>query len=102
MIKKIKEFFQKRKALRASRAQLKKTREYYKILKSGAMFLDFISKDIEKMKKNNFNRKQRRRWQNEIIKKGTFSAEIVEHYSHQITLIQAEIEKRLNPVKKVK
>lgn len=92
---------------RENKRNLKKAQRYYKYVKMGQLFLDFIVKDMEQMKQKNMNRHQRRRWEKEVYKKGQFSPEMIAYYASKVDLIQKKIELQLNPpkppkVKKVK
>ena len=92
--------FKKLKAKIAQRNQLKKMQKYYKILQSGALFIDFIRKDL-KEKKNAMNRHQRRRFEKTLMK-GDLTPEIINHYSHRVDAILKSINAQLNPPKKKK
>ena len=84
MFKKIKEFLAKRKQLKIQREKLKKMQRYYTLLKEGSVFMRFIYNDIEEMKKNQFNRAGRRRFQKQLAKDGIFNAEMIQHYSQKV------------------
>ncbi len=91
MIKKIKEFIAKRKQLNQQKEQLKKMKEYYQIVQNGAYFLRFIYDDLAKMKKEQFNRKQRRRFVVQLEQKGQFNREIIDFYSKRVDEILTNI-----------
>ena len=97
MIKKIKELIAKRKQKKVQEAQLKKGKEYYKLLQCGANFLKYVSDDLAKQE-NGVNRKARRRMRLQLAKEGKFNAEIVNHYSTKIDNVLEYI--RLEEVKK--
>lgn len=84
MIKKIKEYFKKR-------SELKKSLSYYKIVKQGGLFLQFIYNDLEKHK-TTLNRETRRRFETYMEKNGKLSQEIVLHYTTKIDEIIKYIE----------
>lgn len=93
MIEKVKKFLDTYKQKLMRKKKLDKAQEYYKILQSGALFLKFIRQDMERMKKQNYNRNQRRRFEKQIAQKGEFSNEIIEHYSKQVDIVLANIQK---------
>ena len=66
----IKKFLAKRKAKKAKTLELKKYEEFYKLVKEGQMFIEFVLKDIELSKKNKMNRAQRRRGRRKKEKRG--------------------------------
>ena len=99
MIKKIKEYFTKKKQAKLQKDKLLKTQKYYHLIRTGATFIKFVYDDLEKMKKLKMNRPQRRRWEKLIAEKGKFSSEMIEFYSKKIDEILAEVERRLNPPK---
>ena len=88
MIKKIKEFFRKKR-------DAKRSYEYFMTLKQGAAFLKFIYDDLEKQKKGNFNRDQRRRIERHLKDNGKINAEIVQHYASKVDSILAYIQKEM-------
>ena len=90
-MKKLKEFFAKRKQAKAQKAQLEKTKKYYEILRSGAMVLQYIHKDLVKSQ-NAMNRHQKRRFEKELTKQGKFSPEVVEYYRNEFEKILKYIE----------
>ena len=99
LIEKIKAWFRVRKQAKEQLVQAKKTEEYYKLLKSGATFLEFIYNDLEKMKKQSLNRKQRRRWEKQLQEKGKFSAEMITHYHQHVDKVLMYLDKQINPPK---
>jgi len=89
----IKAYFKKLKDKKAKKEQLAKTKQYYEILRSGASFLKFIKEDLEKQKKNQLNRTQRRRIEKQLAQKGEINQEIVEFYSKRVKEILEFIKK---------
>lgn len=87
MINLIKQKVADYKKKKAEKAQLKKMQEYYKYLQMGAMFLQYINKDLEKQTQKKLNRHQRRRWEKEISKKGKFSPEMIQHYAQNVDAV---------------
>jgi len=108
MLTKIKNYLAKRKQIKAENFKLKQMKKYYETLKNGAVFLQFIRQDIEKMKKTNYNRAQRRRFEKSLYEKGSFSEEIITHYEGQVDKIlnylakQEENKKKNNFISKLK
>jgi len=88
------------KRKKAEKRKLQNMRQYYLYLRYGALFLEYIYKDLEQQEKKNLNRHARRRWEKEIAKDGKFSREMVEYYSQKIEMIQKTINTQLNPPKK--
>lgn len=76
--------------------KLLKQQEYFKTLQRGAYFISFVHQDIEKMKKEQIDRSQRRRLAKDL-RKGIFSKELVEVYMEKIEQINQYIEDQLNP-----
>jgi len=99
MFKKIKAFIQKQKQKKAQKTQLDKMEKYYLLLREGSMFLNYVSKEIEK-EQSNLNRHQRRRWQKELTKNGKFSKEIIEYYVKKVDAILISIERQKEQLKK--
>ena len=102
MINLIKAKIRQIKQKRQQKKHLKKMREYYKVLRQGAIFLNYIQKDIEKASKEQLNRHQRRRWLKQLNEKGKFSPEMIEHYANRVDLVLKQIHLQLNPPKKGK
>jgi len=91
MFKKLLEDF---KAKRKKREELKKYEEFYKIVREGQMFIEFVLKDIELSKKNKMNRHQRRRFEKDICKNGKLTPEIVQYYKIKIAQVFLYIEQQ--------
>lgn len=98
----IKAWLKKRKEKAEARKQLKQYKEYYKVVRSGLLFIKFIQEDIADQKRNKINRHQRRRFEKELSKKGKLTEEIVQHYKMKIEGTLQYIEMQLNPPKKPK
>jgi hypothetical protein len=78
------------------KAKLEKQQTFFKNLRLGAYFLQFIRQDIDKQAKNHFNRTQRRRFEREL-RGGIFSKELIDVYSTKIDAILNYIDEKLNP-----
>ena len=76
MFERIKDYFEKRTAIKKQMEQNKKVKEYYKLLQAGASLFQYIETDIAKSKKT-MNRSQRRRFDVDMHRKGKFSNETV-------------------------
>ena len=98
MLKKWQEILEKRKEALKQREQMKKAEQYYKIVKAGATFIQFVQQD---MKKNGdkMNRATRRRMEHELNEKGVLSPELVDYYQQKIDWILMSINQKLNPPK---
>ena len=94
MIKWIKNM--KKKAI--EKKNLKKYKQYYKVVKEGLLFIKFVQDDV-KDKTNKLNRAQRRRFDKNLNKEGKLTEEIVQHYKTQIDNVLKYIEMQLNPSK---
>ena len=99
MVKKIKEFFEKRKQEKEKKEELLKMKDYYQKLQNGAMFVQYIYKDLERAKKT-INRAKRRRMENELKHNGKFSEETIRRYMTQINEINKHIENELKKLEK--
>lgn len=80
----------KLKERKAKKEQLANQKKYAEVLQSGAIFIDFIQKDIANSK-TTLNRSQRRRF-DKSIKNGLIDKEIVEHYSNKVEQVLFLIE----------
>ena len=99
MFKAIKQFFANKRQKKAQQEQLKKLERYYLLLREGSMFLRFIEEDLKKTQQNTMNRHHRRRFQREIIQKGTFSKEFIEFYAQKIDVILNNIENQKQAIR---
>lgn len=95
MIKLIKSKMEKWKKQKEAKIKLKNAQRYYKILKAGSLFLEFIRKDMDAMKQQKLNRHQRRRFEKQISEKGQFSEEIIVHYTKKVDEVLKYIENKL-------
>ena len=93
MIKKIKDYFAKRKQSKSQLAELKRTKKYYEVLRNGYAFIQFVKQDLNKTK-DTMNRHQRRRLEKTILK-GEFTEELVNHYKNYIDKVLNEVNKKL-------
>jgi len=100
MINFIKNKINEIKRKKDEKRKLQNMRQYYLYLRYGALFLEYIYKDLEQQEKKNLNRHARRRWEKEISKDGKFSREMVEYYSQRIDAIRKTIDIQLKPKKK--
>lgn len=98
MLKKIKEYLQKKQEALKKEQELKKAQAYYRLIKAGSEFIKFVQQDLEKAK-GDMNRHLRRRMVHDLNEKGVLSPEIVEYYAQKIDYILSEVHKRLNPPK---
>lgn len=67
----------------------------YSMLQQGAYMMKFIYDDIERQKKQQLNRPQRRRFEKEL-RKGIFSKELIEVYASKVDQALDWIEKNAN------
>ncbi|MHA2012745.1 MAG: hypothetical protein ACTSWG_10300 [Candidatus Helarchaeota archaeon] len=93
MFKKIKQYFQKRKAEKQKKTNLKKQEEYYKVLSKGALVLKYIYQDLKKTE-NKMSRHTRRRFKKQLEKKGKFTEEVIDYYKDQFDKILNYLEKQ--------
>lgn len=99
MLKKIKQLVGDFQQKRKQKYQLKQMQEYYKLVRVGGLFLQYIHKDLQRTKDKNMNRHQRRRFQKQLSQKGEFNKEIVDYYAKQAASIKKSIDNQLNPPK---
>lgn len=78
------------------KAKLEQQQEFFRNLRRGGMFLQFVLKDINAQVKDNLNRSQRRRIQKEL-RKGIISRELAQLYLDKAQMINDYIEEKLNP-----
>jgi len=97
MIKKIKQYFLKKKQSKAQKKQLVQLQKYYETLRAGASFIQFIREDLAKSQ-NVMNRHQRRRLQKTILK-GELNKELIDHYQKEIDRVLNEVNNRLKSKK---
>jgi hypothetical protein len=101
MFKKIEEYLKKKQEALKKQEELKKAQAYYRLVKAGNAFIQFVQQD---MKKNGeqVNRHMRRRMEHQLNEKGILSEEVVAYYAQKIDYILAQIHQRLNPPKQPK
>jgi len=99
MIKKVKQYFAQKKQKKTQEQQLKKMKEYYTLLQSGALFLKYIRQDLQKTSDKSMNRHARRRFLKQLEQKGEFNKEIVDYYSRQVESILNNINNQLKTSK---
>lgn len=85
MLKKIKDFIEKRK-------QLNKQKQYYDLVARGGLFLKFIYNDLEQIKNQQINRNVRRRFTKDLKNEGRFSKEMISYYANKVDSILLYIE----------
>lgn len=98
MLKKIEEFLKKKQEALKQKEQLKKAESYYRLVKAGGSFIQFVQQDLKK-NGDQTNRHQRRRMEKELSEKGILSEELVQYYIQKIDWILMNIHQRLNPPK---
>jgi len=98
----IKAWIVKRKKKVEARKNLKKYKTYYKAVKAGQLFIQFIQQDIAQQKKNKVNRAQRRRFEKDLCQRGILTEEMVQYYKAKIDNTLAYINMQLNPPKRPK
>jgi len=99
MFKKVKAFFGGMKQRNAQKKSGKDMEAYYAKLQNGALFLQYIYKDMANKKKS-MNRTQRRRMDAELAKKGKFSKEVIARYMVQVNQVNEYIEEEMQKIKK--
>ena len=99
MFKKVKAFFGGMKQRNAQKKSGKDMEAYYAKLQNGALFLQYIYKDMANQKKS-MNRPQRRRMDRELKQKGKFSTEIIARYMVQVNQVNEYIEEEMQKIKK--
>ena len=97
MIKKIKQYLLNKKKAREQKVNFKKMKKYYELLRSGALFIQFIRQDL-KESKFKMNRHQRRRMERTLVK-GELTEEIVNHYKNHVDKVLESVNRQLNPPK---
>jgi len=96
MVKFIKNLFKKKEVKQAEAKKIQVTesqQKYYDDLQKGYRFLQFIYEDIERMKKGQVNRAQRRRFEKKLAK-GSFSREMVNEYGKKVVEINQFIKEQ--------
>ena len=98
MFKKVEEYLKKKKEAIKQREQMKKVEAYYKMVKAGATFIQFVQQDIKKNGEQ-MNRATRPRMEHDLNEKGVLSPELVNYYQQKIDWILMNVNQRLNPPK---
>ena len=98
MLRKIQTWLLKKEQEQKKKVELIRTREYYKLIKAGSLFLGFIKADITKMKTENLNRHSRRRFE-KALNNFELTDEMVNYYRVRIDAILDYVNKQLNPPK---
>lgn len=98
MLQSLQKYLKNQKEAAEKREQLLKAQAYYKLVKAGATFIQFVQEDMKK-NQSKVNRHMRRRMQSELNDKGVLSPELVNYYQNKIDYILMNIHQRLNPPK---
>lgn len=98
MFKKVEEYLKKKQEALKQKEQMKKAQSYYRLVKAGATFIQFVQQDMKK-NQDQVNRAMRRRMQSELNEKGVLSEELVQYYQQKIDWVLMNIHQRLNPPK---
>ena len=99
MFKKVKAFLDEVKRKNAQKKEMKSMQDYYEKLRAGALFVQYIYKDIETQKKK-MNRHEKRRIDSELARKGKFSEEVIRRYMAQINDINVYFAEENEKLKK--
>jgi len=78
------------------KTQMEKQKEFFQKIRLGGYFLQFVHEDLQRQKKAQGNRHQRRRLEREL-RKGEISPELVNAYVAKIDMIMEYFEEKLNP-----
>jgi hypothetical protein len=98
MFKKVEAYLKKKQEANNQREQIKKAEAYYRLVKAGATFIQFVQQDLKKNQEQ-VNRALRRRMEHELNEKGVLSPELVQYYQQKIDWVLMNIHQRLNPPK---
>ena len=98
MFKKVEEFLKQKQEALKKEQELKKAEAFYKLVKAGGTFIQFVQQDLKK-NQDQVNRHMRRRMEKELNEKGLLSEELVQYYLQKIDWILMNIHQRLNPPK---
>jgi hypothetical protein len=101
MFKKIEEYLKKKQEALKKQEELKKAQAYYRLVKAGNAFIQFVQQDMKK-NADQVNRHMRRRMEKELNEKGILSPELVEYYAQKIDYVLGNIHRMLNPPKQPK
>jgi hypothetical protein len=97
-IKKVEEYLKKKQEALKKEQELKRAESYYRLIKAGQTFIQFVQEDMKK-NRDEVNRHMRRRMEKELNKDGVLSEEIVKYYGAKIDWVLMNIHQRLNPPK---
>jgi len=98
MFKKVEAFLKQKQEALKKKQELKRAEAYYRLVKAGSAFIQFIQQDLKK-NQDQVNRHIRRRMEKELNEKGQLSPELVDYYAQKIDWVLMNIHQRLNPPK---
>jgi predicted transcriptional regulator len=98
MFKKVEAFLKQKQEALKKEQELKKAEAYYRLVKAGGTFIQFVQQDLKK-NQDQVNRHMRRRMEKELNEKGVLSEELVQYYQQKIDWVLMNIHQRLNPPK---
>jgi len=98
MFKKVEEYLKKKQEAIKKEQELKRAEAYYRLIKAGNAFIQFVQADLKKNQEQ-VNRHMRRRMQSEVNDKGILSEELVQYYAQKIDYVLGNIHRMLNPPK---
>lgn len=98
MFKKLETYLKNKQEQLKKQEELRKAQTYYKFVKAGQVFIQFLQEDMKRTN-GEMNRHQRRRMEHDLKDKGILSEEIVQYYGQKIDYILANVSQRLNPPK---
>jgi hypothetical protein len=98
MFKKVEEYLKNKQEALKKEQELKRAEAYYRLIKAGATFIQFVQQDMKK-NQDQVNRHMRRRMEKELNEKGVLSEELVNYYLQKIDWVLMNIHQRLNPPK---
>jgi hypothetical protein len=101
MLQKIQKYLEEKQKKVKEQEQLKKAQAYYRLVKAGNAFIQFVQQDMAKNKEE-VNRHVRRRMEKELNEKGVLTPELVNYYQQKIDYVLYNISMRLNPPKQPK
>jgi hypothetical protein len=97
-LNKFTEYLEKKQKALKEKEQLKKAQAYYRLIKAGQTFIQFVQQDMKK-NADQVNRHMRRRMEHDLNQKGVLSEEIVQYYGQKIDWVLINVHQRLNPPK---
>ena len=98
MFKKVEEYLKKKQEAINKREQMKRAEAYYRLVKAGNAFIQFVQQELKK-NQDQVNRAMRRRMEKELNEKGVLSEELVQYYGQKIDYVLGNIHRMLNPPK---